>query len=75
MFLLSMSIILLTGFNLANRKSDSYSKNKEKKIHSSGEIVAGRRGKEKGRKERNPTYGSKEIQICLTLIPITAINQ
>ena len=47
----------------------------KKKIHSSGEIVAGRRGKEKGRKERNPTYGSKEIQICLTLIPITSINQ
>jgi len=45
------------------------------KIHGSGEIVAGRQGKEKGRKEKNPTYGSKEIQICLTLLSIMTSNQ
>lgn len=45
------------------------------KIHGSGEIVAGRRRKEKGRKERNPTYGSKEIQTCLTLLLIMTNNQ
>lgn len=51
MFLLSMSTILLTGFNLAIRKCESLSKDKEKKFHGSEEIIAGRKGKKRKGKD------------------------
>lgn len=51
MFLFSMSIILLIGFNLVIRKCESFSKDKEKKFYGSEEIIVGRKGKKRKGKD------------------------